>query len=114
MPVEGVEGKSDPITVDSTTISIPQYMMTAVLDVPSAQNVDNFDTDWHERRRLTIFNSPGSAAAVTLRDNQAGTNLVMNGTSQAIGAGDSMKFQAFRDSSGNKMWYQVGTFVDIS
>lgn len=97
-----------------TSLGIPEQFSRVLVDVSVAQNVDTFDTRWYQGREIIIMVSPGSAATMTIRENQAGTNIVLasGAVTIALNAADIIRFVAEYDSSGNEMWYQSGPLVN--
>ena len=93
-----------PIEVTSTTLTIPDSISFAPLTNTGGQNVDFIDAEWSPGRVIEIFVVEGSST-ITFRDNQAGTNIVLNGLTTACAEMSATSFRAWRDASGNKMWY---------
>lgn len=86
------------------------------LSVTNVANIDSINapaSSWREGRKIQLIGAIGNGDAITIRDNQAGSNLSVVGTSLTLGAGDSVTFRADKDSSGNKIWSQDGVLVNL-
>ena len=102
------------ISVTGTGIGVPDSAGFCPITAGSSQNVDIIDAEWSPGRVIEFWVVPGSST-ITFRDNQAGTNIVLNGTSVAAATLSSISFRAWRDASGNKRWYQIrGAFTIAS
>ena len=101
------------VSVTGTRLHVPDSYGVCPITAASGQNVDIIDTEWALGRVIEFFVLPGSSA-VTFRDNQTGTNIVVNGLTQACPELSSIQFRAWRDANGNKMWYQITSVFSIS
>lgn len=109
-----MQGEPEAITADATTMAIGPSSSIVIATCTSAQNVDVIQTAWRHGRQIRVKSSAGSSANITFRDDQAGTNIVLAGTSVALGANDSVEFMADYDASGNQMWVQSMGLCNIS
>lgn len=108
------QGRPELITLTASPLQIDAQTATAIVECDSATNVDSLQTQWVRGRRILIKSAAGSANTMTFRDNQSGTNLVLNSTSVAVGTNDSIEFIADLSAAGAEMWYQIRGLADIS
>lgn len=82
--------------------------------VTAVATIDSINAPRHKvGRKIQLIGAAGNGDAITVRDNQGGSNLSIVGTSLTIGALDSIVFRADLDSSGNKIWVQDGSLVNV-
>jgi hypothetical protein len=83
--------------------------------VSSVMTIDSINTSGRfvVGRKIQLIGHPGNGDAITIRDNQGGSNLSIVGTSLTLGAHDSITFRAELDSSGNQIWAQDTPLVNL-
>lgn len=103
-----MQGPPNTIVVSATTLPIPDDAAQLLMEALTAQFVDKFETKWIEGREFELRVRTSSASAVLPRTTQTGSNIKLesSATNILMGPGDSMRFRAAYDASGNQFWYQ--------
>lgn len=97
----------------SATLKLKSDAVQVRLSVASPMNIDNIITDHWKGRKIQIVAHEDNGDTITIRDNQSGSNIEVNSTSIALGAGDSVWFRAAKPG-GVEHWYQDSDVANVS
>ena len=101
-------------TTTGNVLSLDPGGYSFYIQVSSVMTIDSINMPRHRRGdKIQLIGHYGNGDAITIRDNQGGSNLSIVGTSLTLGAGDSITFRADFDSSGNKIWVQDSALVNV-
>lgn len=94
------------VTVTGARLHVPDSYGVCPIRSDSPVIVDIIDTEWALGRVIEFWVVPGSSA-ITFRDDQAGSNIELDGQDELYPALTSIQYRAWRDATGNKKWYQI-------
>lgn len=101
-------------TTTGNVLSLDPGGYAFYIKVSSVMTIDSINMPRHRvGDKVQLIGHISNGDAITIRDNQGGSNLSIVGTSLTIGAGDSITFRADLDASGNKIWIQDTALVNV-
>jgi len=101
-------------TQTSASLVLKESIVKARITVSAAINIDKIVSTWEDGRMIQLISAAGNSDDITIRDNQSGSNLKVDGTSITLGATDSVWFRADIASSGAKVWMQDTPVMNIT